>query len=489
MKKTLALILAAALCAASLCSCAFITFGGDGDAPDTEPAVTAALPDGLERVEYDPAPSVAAARERVNSLPGHKFAKDSFSVAVAPGTSFAPDVELDGYDEALNTRNAIVEKRYGVNCGEFETPLDVMLSDSYSAYLAGLYYADAMLIPQSALGPFAEKGFLLNVYSLPYIDYSREWYFASDVAQGAAGSGAYAVAGTLTDDPSCYYCLYVNDALAGKLGLAIPYDSVREGKWTWDVLLDLTRSGAGIDGGVRVIGAGSASGLVCTVCKSAGGYFMDTGLGKTPAVGFDNGSFAAAFEVLRTLRKGDLAVFDNGETGSAFDAFKGERVLFYADTVGNMTRVSSMGADWRVMPVPKLNAEQDDCVAYLSPDAPVLVTDAGNPHPEDTAYALDALFAATGEYVKAGYSDRLVRTAVNGSAVLDMLDYVYGIKGGRAVYDFCDMYGATYPALKSAVSEGIWEAAGGDGTISDVAASASYTLNWQMARAFPEIKR
>ena len=62
MKKTLALILAAALCAASLCSCAFITFGGDGDAPDTEPAVTAALPDGLERVEYDPAPSVAAAR-------------------------------------------------------------------------------------------------------------------------------------------------------------------------------------------------------------------------------------------------------------------------------------------------------------------------------------------------------------------------------------------------------------------------------------------
>ena len=488
--KKAAVLLTIAYILLTLTSCSFITFGGGEETQAAETVPPSVIPDGLERVEYDPAPSVAEAQKRVASLGGHEFAKDSFSAAVTPDFSFAPDRPEDGYDAALVTRNGIVEKRYGVTLGEFETPLELMLSDSYSAYLAGLYYADVMIIPQSAVGAFAEKGYLLNVYSLPYLNYEKEWFTPSDMDQAAAGTGAYAVTGTLTDDPGSYYCVYVNDALAEKLGVFVPYDSVKDGSWTWDRLIDCARSAATPDAGVRILGAGTHDELVCAVCKSAGGYFLNTGLGRTPSVGFDNASTQKAVDVLRSLKRDDQLIFAGyTNTGDAFGDFKDGRVLFYADTVANMEKVCAMGGDWRVMPIPKLDAAQEDYVACLSPSAPVLVTDAGNPYPEDTAYALDALFAATGEYVRAAYSERLIRTSVNCSATLEMLDYVCGVKAGSAVYDFCDMFGASYPVLKTAVQGRLWELICGDGTVADAARSASSDLSWPMSHAFPEVKR
>jgi len=491
MKKITALIMIIAYCLFAFTACSFITFdgGADGTGSDETTTVPAVIPEGLERVEYDLETPKAQAKERVSSLADYDFEKDTFSAAVVPGISFAPDDALDGYDDALVYRNQIVEEKYGISIGEFETPLELMLSDSYSAYLAGLYYSDIMIIPQSALGSFAEKGYLLNVYSIPYINYDKEYFYGADMAQAAAGYNSYAVIGDLTDDPTYYYCVYVNDALAQKLGAEIPYSSVEDGTWTWSKLIECARACADPDNGIRVIGAGSASELVCAVYKSSGSYFMNTGLGVTPTVGFNNESAQKTVDILRSLQRDDLLIFDNYNfKGSAEADFAAGRTLFYTDTVGNLNKADPLGSAWRVMPIPKLNDQQEDYCAYLSPDAPVVVTDAGNTYPEDTAYALDALFAASGEYLKIAYTDRVIRVAANGSETLDILDYVYGVKAGRAVYDFCDMFGGSYPALRTNTSEALWSLVVSDGTLSDTARSSSSALSWTMNNAFPVLK-
>ena len=492
MKKAAALITAILTIVLALSSCGLITFNGD-DTQDSQTvtgtdSVTAEPDDGPRRVDGGAAEKKKEAEARVSALPSREFSKDTFTVTVSPGMTFAPASATDGYDEAIIARNGMVARKYSIAAVQVETPVDLMLSDSYSAYLAGQFYSDVMMIPQSAVGAFAEKGFLLNVHSLPFADYGKDWYDLAAMDQAAAGYGAYAVVGSATKDIGCYYCLYVNTALLESLGIEFPRTQVENGSWTWQTLLDGVRGAAAIDGGYRAIGAATAHDFVCAAYGSSGQNFMLTGLGKTPRVAFETQATQTVVDVIKALRGSDALLFDQySEGGSAVADFRAGRALYLCARVSDMAEISTMGGDWCVLPMPKTDASLETYYSYCSPDAPVFVIGSGAQDQEDTIYALDAYGAASYEYLDRCYYDRLIRTALNNSRTLDMLDYVCGIKGGRGIYEFTVMFGVQYPQLAENTADALWEL-GASGTLADTAYASGFALNWRMNNAFPVVK-
>lgn len=476
----------------SLTSCSFITINRGQKEKENTPSESEKLteslwPEGIGRAEDNYELWKAEAKARVSSLNYRAFEKNTFTVAVAPGFTFNPSSPSNNYEDALLERNAMVEEKYSIDLMQIETPADLMISEAYSAYLAGVYYADLMMIPAKELGAFAEKGFLLNVHSLPYIDYNKSYFDTRAMNQAAAGYNAYAVMGDMTRDIGSYYCLYVNTALFEKLGLEVPYSAVEDGSWTWDMLLTLTRQAATVDGGVLNIGAGTSSELVSVVMKSADQDYLKTGLGVTPQIAYGTEATVKAVDLLRGMQYSYKILFDQySNTGSSLGDFRMGNLMFFAGKVSQMAEVAKMGGGWSVLPVPKFDVAAETYTTFLSPDAPVIVISASTPNPEDVASALTALNAASGKYLIEAYYDDLTVNAVNNSRTLDMLDYVCGVKGGRALTDFVYMFGTQYPELGQSTYGALWDhICNGSGTVAEAAQSAHYILNWRMQNAFP----
>ncbi|MBQ7160373.1 MAG: extracellular solute-binding protein [Clostridia bacterium] len=478
--------------AVGLSSCSFIVINGGDDteapAPDTSSAVTDTESESFVRVPDGAKEAKKKADALVAALPSHKFANDSLSIAAAPGIDLAPADPADEYEDALIERNKTVEAKYGINVLQIETPLDLMLSDAYSAYLSGSFYADAMLIPQKAVGEFLQKGFLLNSQSIPHVDFNKEYFDADAMSQASAGYASPVIAGSATKDIGSYYCVYVNTALLGEEGEKELRETVKNGSWTWDELIGTARAVSALNGNVGMIGSGTEGILVDTVYLSSGQHYLDTGYQKIPAMAFETETTLKIIGLLRTMYDSG-AVFDSGAgSGSEIDEFRKGNVLFHADTVNNMSEVARMGAGWTVLPVPKLDPEQETYLAYCSPDAPVMVVPAGNPDTADAGYAIEALNAASYGYLDRCYYNRLVRTSVNNSRTLDMIDYIGGVKAGRGVYDFTSMYGGVFDRLAFNTSETVRELAVKGGDIAVAAYNSRYDMNWRFVNAFPMSK-
>jgi len=470
----------------TLASCSFIKINrpeDDTDAPD----VTAAESAGPDVAPYDDGREAARAEAaaRVASLPDHDFQKDTFTVAVASGITFLPSAAADGYDDALIERCRIAGERYGIKFAQMEAPLELMLSDAYSAYLSGVYYADALMVPQSALGELTEKGIPLNTQSVPYADYSAEYYDRAAMDQATGGYVSPAIIGAASRDIGSFRCIYVNTALTGADVYAEMREAVRDGSWTWQKLLEIERGARAADGSPAAVCASGSDLLADAVYSSSGQNYFSCGFGKTPAVAFETETTLAAVDVMRSLFS-DGAVFDGQRDGStALEAFVSGGAVFCVETVGRMLEISAMGSDWGLVPMPKVTADQQDYCSFCSPDAPVFVIPAAGTDPEDAGLAIAALNAASYGYVDRCYSDRLVRTAVNNSLTLDMLDYVCGIKGGKGLYEFTEMYASRFPLFDEDTSGALWELVTGGGKLADKAAASAFDLNWRLRGAFP----
>ncbi len=494
MKKKLIIFMTIIYTVFSLTSCSFITINSNGgknsgeasDGPGSLGSNTELYPEGVYPVGSNYEVYKAESQARVNALAGHDFENESFTVAVTPEIKFDPSDNSTSYNTALAERNAMVEERYSISIGQVETPADLMLSDAYSSYLAGLYYSDIMMIPAGSLGSFAEKGFLLNVFSLPYADYYKEYFDLNAMTQASAGDTSYAVMGDLTRDVGSYYCLYANTGLFDRLGLEIPYDAVESGSWSWDTVLELTRQAMNIDGYVLKIGASTVSDLVSGVYKSSGQNYISTWLGATPKVAYDTSLTTKVTEIIRDLRSGDKILFDQySNTGSALGDFREGNLMFFVGTVSQMSDVCKMGGDWTLLPMPKIDPSQESYLTHVSSSAPVVVVSASNPYPEDVYYALSALNAASGHYLTEAYYEDLVYSSLNNSKTLDMLDYVTGIKSGKGMYDFVYMFRERYPELAENTYGALWSCITSGGSVSATASAAHYALNWRMQNDFP----
>lgn len=491
MKKKFIIFITIIYAVFSLTSCSFITINsgkGSGNKEEDESGDLSVqiYPDGVypAKDKYDE--FVAEAQARVDALPDHKFENQSFTVAVTPETGFAPSDYSIEYNAALSKRNEMVSQKYSVSLGQVEAPADLMLSDAYASYLSGLYYSDIMMIPAGKLGEFAEKGFLLNVFSLPYSDYYKDYYDLKGMTQASAGNTAYAIMGDMTRDVGAYYCMYANTGLFERLGIEIPYDSVEDGSWSWDKVLELTRQAMSVDGYVLKIGASTVSDLVSGVYKSSGQNYMSTWLGATPKVAYDTQLTAKVVQVITDLRAGDKILFDQySNTGSALGDFRQGNLMFYVGTVSQMSDICKMGGEWTLLPMPKTDPMQEDYVAHLSASAPVVVVSASNPNTDDLAYMLDALNAASGHYLTEAYYKDLIYNSLNNSKTLDMLDYVTGIKAGTGMYDFVYMFGGRYPELKENTYGSLWSCITSGGSVSAAASASHYALNWRMQNDFP----
>ena len=330
-----------------------------------------------------------------------------------------------------------------------------MLRTARLNLLSGVYYTDLFSIPQKDLGRFAAEGLLLRTTSLVGADFSAEWYDTTMMNEAAYSSESYGIYGDFNRDIASYYCLYVNRDLLAAAGLEMPYDKVRDGSWTWDELINMLRANTDINGTAGVSSPDMGL-LTNAVYKSGGNSYVDTGVGRSPVLSFNNESTAGVMSLLRRIGGHKTLYNYTAESGSARSDFIEGKSLFYIGTVGEMKIITTMTPDWCILPLPKTVASLDTYYSYVSPDHAVIAVYAGS-HCGDMTEVIDALYASsTGGYLSDAYYYELIDTSIRDASALDMMDYICGLKGGKPINDFSDVYAEYQPYTVDAVAKAVY---------------------------------
>lgn len=456
MKRLISLftLLAMLLCLLSACS------GKDtnkNDAMDT-PNVEESAVHGLSRIEVDTDDLKRQAVAALNALPDTDISADgNLTVASTTALHYVPNADSSDYGNAMLERNKMFEKKYGVQLVELtELADDVMLDNAEKNYLSGLKYSDLLSIPASSVHRYIEKGLLLNVNSLPSTDFSAPYFNGAAMSSVTAGYRNYAIYGDFNKDLNNYYCVFVNHSLYAESGMELPYLSVENGDWTWDRMLEISRSFNTARPDLKAVTANSFSELTDTAFKSSGYDYFTTGYGITPSPSFASDGSQSLLETLR----GMFGIYSAPANNAPSDFVDGN-TLFCIGKAGDMDKVKTVGGDWGMLPLPKQFAGETDYTSYLTPDHAVICIFAGA-ESQNLFAAIEGLNAAsTGEYMTEAYYNDLIVNSLPNSNTLNMLDYIFGRKKSRVVTDITHIYGTAYPELMTYTRDAIAETAKG----------------------------
>ena len=240
MKRTLCLLIALLLLSAGFTACA----GGEDtpSGPAAEPS--AGTPAETEAPETEPEDPMK------DDLPEADFEGYAFRIGASNENNadylhylYTEEMNGEGVNDAVYAANTYVRDRFNVDLVWAE------VSDSHfntyqhvvNAVHAGDDAYDAAILHDHASVTAMLEGVLLNLYELPAVDTSKPWWPEFTVKALTVNGKLYFGCSSLKYDAlASTRAVFMNREMAEELQIALPYDMVREGTWTMDVMKEMS---------------------------------------------------------------------------------------------------------------------------------------------------------------------------------------------------------------------------------------------------------
>lgn len=450
----------------SASSCGFIVWSDpDADAPGTTSRDSTEPVSENGTSESSSAPRETTAKidyreeadKRLDSLPDRDLSASSVIIATSDAETICPDEAVDAVSTARVLSKRAVEEKYNTHIIADAVDASEMLRNAKEAYAADMYYADLLAIPQNMLGAFYSSGILANMNSLPYADYTQDYYDDRLISEAILGNELRAVSGAANFNPEYLSCIYFNRDIIEELALEDPYELVYTGKWTWDKFGELAKAAAGING---VSGHGSELGNADYIDAAATAMkidYVNNPEGKLPTVVTlaDDSHAARAKGIVDRLYKlfysdGSLAP----SKSSARELFLNDSLLFYTDWLYITTWIPDIDIRWGLLPLPKYDESQNGYQSLLSADAPIFCALSNTTNYETSGLILEALNASCHEYVQDAYMNERINYYLRDNDSINMLEIIVN----SATTDFAHMFASGFPSLANATYSAVYNA-------------------------------
>ena len=454
LKKFAIFFLVILLCLCSATSCV-IEIDDRTEVGETSPET---VPETDKINEYIPPMADVLEESRLNA---EKALNEVFADKNLEGLEFkiviVEDVEQEfsvngetTYARAVREMGWLISAKLNCKITVFAVPYDSFLSDAQRSLDAGLFYADLVCVPQKAIGYLKNRNMIANLNVLYGDVFDAECYNSSATAQTAGNNKLYGVVGNGAVSPNAYTCVYLNKKVSDAYGFTSEiYDAVNNGAWTLDLMLSYRSRCAENNSDIVSVGTNSMDSFIESVFSASGMNYMSTSLGSLPTLANNGARLDNLVAKLKNVTS-DAASFMAAE--NANELFAQDKLLFYVDTLGN---ASELNGNFTVLPMPKIDAEQDRYYTPTDENAPVFCVLTSN---NRTEYAVDLLraFNEAGDMLHDGlardYLDHVLRNEESYKYIKDIFK--------ASVYDFAYMYGdyyasvasSSYDALKQAVT-------------------------------------
>jgi len=314
-----------------------------------------------------------------DELPAMNFGGRVFTFLVEAEPAFRHlydvNVEKETGDIVVDTvyrRNRAVEERLGIVIKDVQDQgaarkIENAVAAGETAY-SGVWLKVDNFFPTSLKGPFA------NLHTVPHINFEKKYWDPNAVGDMTISGKLYGMTGDITTATHMFTNLLLyNKALALEYGLPNLYNLVREGKWTFDKFIEITKgiykdlNGNGkadkddffsIDINPAAYEAFFSSAGEKWVEKNAGGEIVFSELTEKKAAVLDK------IEEMFTKQQHVWCSYDV--------PFRDSRAIFYDIDIGSTCDMRDLDLDFGILPVPKFSEAQDRYYVYAYPFFPFL---------------------------------------------------------------------------------------------------------------------
>lgn len=397
----------------------------------------------------------------------------------------------DVCNDAVYERNAKVEEYLGVKIVPVVTQLvgnGDHAGEVQRVLLAGEDRYDLTAIYTFLAARIGLDGIFYNWKEIGGVDFSKDWWIQSANDAFSIGGNQYVAVGDLsTTTLLLSFAVYFNQRVAADYQLPNLYETVLDGKWTIDKLLDYTKDIYQDLNGNGSVDQGDLLSFAADRVTNLDAY---PSAFKIPLTAKDNDGFPkcalnvdrmqTAVEKVYSLYY-ERSSYISGGDGSEITEFANGNIAFLTTWINNsFSAFRSMKDDYGILPYPKFDEEQD---AYYSNamDNYSLLSVPKTVKPEDTEFVGTVTEALTREnhysVIPAYYDVALSAKYARDEQSVAMLDI---IMNGRQ-YDFSILHAnmmaslpylfrnfiasqdtnvaSKYASIKSSIDEGLKQVA------------------------------
>ena len=357
-------------------------------------------------------------------------------------------------NDAVFRRNAVLTERYSI---EFDMVTNTEEHNLLRKTVnSGDDTYDAVIIFNNNVSAVIGHGTLVNTGDLPYIDLNKPWWDPSINAMSIANKNFLLAGDLLILDNEATNALIFNKDLIQSLGLGLPYDMVKEGKWTMDEMERMIK-GAAMDldgGGMKPDssrwGFVGYNDTLHALLVGGGGLLMEKDGDDLPIVTFIEQRNLAVIEKAMDIMYNKEEVLNiqsdiaDGGTNSVnwlrayHSAFEEDRALFMWVRMRVVEKFRGMDSDFGIIPMPKFDENQENYQSVVNAYTGVLL---GVPKTagdlDRTSVILEAMSAESKYTLQPAYYDVVLqRKFARDEESSEMLDIIFG----NRVYDIAGIY-------------------------------------------------
>lgn len=223
----------------------------------------------------------------------------------------------------------------------------------------------------------AVQGFLANMNDLPYVNFEKAWWDTTSLSGIRVGDKTfYALCDSALNGKKASWITLFNKTLIDKAGIPDLYDTVREGKWTLDLLQSYAESIAvDVNGdgemkwGEDVFGVGLQDETVSPLLYGTGVKLIEVHDDGTYTYNMGSEAVVNAMERINGFMKKSNSSFVlnanryDGMTNQWIEfrkVFMADQMGFYICALSGVNLIAGeMQSDFGILPVPKLSEAQD----------------------------------------------------------------------------------------------------------------------------------
>ena len=318
----------------------------------------------------------------------------------------------EALDDAVYRRNRFIEDKFNISITEINMPGTDMWtynSDLRRLLTAGEDIYDAIFMPVSfngTIGTMITENLFHDMREIPTLNIEREWWNQTMLRDAAIGTGnsifyTGSSINLFTLQSGGY--IFFNQDMMQDIGQPLPYDIVREGKWTFDVFQQYIRAGTSLNGAVDFTWEPGGSAVYGQVGYGFTPVALLAGAGEQ-FITLDDGMpvFAPGERFIRVLTGiSEILDISNGNYIPGIDwthniqhyevMFRSSRAMFTVAELKSANQFRDMDATFGILPMPKFDEAQQEYMTRLINSTLVLVIPHTNDRTEFTGAVLDAL--------------------------------------------------------------------------------------------------
>ncbi|MBQ7301248.1 MAG: hypothetical protein IJW77_15585 [Clostridia bacterium] len=246
-----------------------------------------------------------------------------------------------------------------------------VLQTTESNILAGDDFADAIVHSLDFAMNSAAKGMLYNFYDIPTVQLDNPWWDQTIISNFTMfGDHLYALCGDIVFfDDYAVQAIIGNTRLMAQYDIEVPYQSVRDGTWTFDQFAEMAKLGfADLNGDGKIdretdqIGYGNHEGAVMHFVYCFDQRLSTTQDDGTIVVNSGNEKIINAIDTVVNF----LAECDGAIGGDNPTMFHNGQTMFFMEMIGGITALRDMEDDYCVLPMPKGDEAMEGYKAYVS---------------------------------------------------------------------------------------------------------------------------